>query len=350
MLQKQLHQVSKVITTVAANVMQSVHTLVRKSIAFSGIRAVALMSLSLLVSSLLMAYGTPGALAAQVQPQVQAKPPTDASFYMSSTDPVAAFNLGCNQGRADATASPVANSEVILDFGGQVNTASTKLVNGQVVTNAQIVAAVESFGIAYFTCTGTDTTSFVTLGIGTNNSLDVSYAEGQVWANVVAAVKQDLQDGGFNSQVAAVGANDIEPGFGGAAAAISWAQGYASVGSFYLNYGSADGCPQASSDNSILCNNGWHQSDIWYVSWGSPPAESTPEIYFPAQARQWAMISLYGAQSQGGAVIMQGPLDEFPLDNATLTADQSWTALWTDLNNNPATAQSMTYSLEIHRQ
>jgi hypothetical protein len=65
-------------------------------------------------------------------------------------------------------------------------------------------------------------------------------------------------------------------------------------------------------------------------------------------ARKWAMISLYGAQYQGGAVIMQGPWDGYDLDNAGLTSNQAWNDLWTYLNNNPATAQNMFYSLEIH--
>lgn len=63
------------------------------------------------------------------------------------------------------------------------------------------------------------------------------------------------------------------------------------------------------------------------------------------------MISLYGAQHQAnGTVYMQDPWDEYDLDNSTNTASTAWNELWTDLNNNSATAQSMPYSAEIHNE
>ena len=85
------------------------------------------------------------------------------------------------------------------------------------------------------------------------------------------------------------------------------------------------------------------------MSWGASPDEPLPEIYYSTQAQQWAMISLYGAQYQGSAAHMQGPLDEYDLDSSTNTSDQAWNQLWTDLNNNSATAQNMTYSAQIHK-
>ncbi|HLX38932.1 MAG TPA: hypothetical protein VKR42_00275 [Ktedonobacteraceae bacterium] len=84
-------------------------------------------------------------------------------------------------------------------------------------------------------------------------------------------------------------------------------EGFSGVNGYdYLDFGSADGCPQY-SDNNGSCNNGWNQYDEWYVSWGATPALPTPEIYYDALARQWAMISLYGAQYQHAVVYMQGP-------------------------------------------
>ena len=60
------------------------------------------------------------------------------------------------------------------------------------------------------------------------------------------------------------------------------------------------------------------------------------------------MISLYGAQYQNATVYMQGPWDGYDLDTTGLTSSQAWNDLWTDLNNNSATAQNMLYSLEIY--
>lgn len=282
---------------------------------------------------LMLFHGTPGAYA------IQAKPPTNWSFYMFRPDSNAAYNVGCNQGHSDANNGKI-NSEVILDFGGQWSGTD---YNG-------IEAAAEQFAKAYFICTGSDTTSVVTLGLGTNNSADpnyITYSGGATWANMVKTVAAWVSNNGYSTQVTIDGANDIEPSWSSAAAARSWAQGYASVGSVYLNYGSADGCPQYSTGNGS-CNNGWTQDDEWYVSWGSLPALPTPEIYYNSMARQWAMISLYGSQAHGSTVYMQGPMDEYDEDTSTLNSDAAWNALWTDLNNNAATAQNMTYSLQIH--
>ncbi|GCE19565.1 hypothetical protein KDK_33650 [Dictyobacter kobayashii] len=256
-------------------------------------------------------------------------------------------------GRADASHSPVINSEVVLDFGGQLSNGSGALmINGVTISNAQIEAVAEEFAHGYWHCTGSgDTSSVLKLGIGTNNSYyDVSSAGGKTWVNMVAAVQSYNHSKGYDSQVVMMGANDMEPGFGSASSTIAWAQGFASVsGYLYLDYGSADGCPQYSTGNGS-CNNGWNQYHEWYLSWGSPAAIVAPEIYYSSMARQWAMISLYAAQSQGGAVQMQGPMDEYDLDTSSLTPRQAWSDLWTNLNYKSSTAQNMPFSLEIHQE
>ncbi|HLG77381.1 MAG TPA: hypothetical protein VKX46_13280 [Ktedonobacteraceae bacterium] len=280
---------------------------------------------------------------------VQAKPPTDKSYYITTTSTSSAYNLGCNQGTLDASFSPPVNSEVVLDFGGQNSSGTgTLLINGTSITNAQIESVAEQFSSGYWNCTGNDSTSKVTLGIGTNNSYyDVSSSGGNAWAQVISAVINSNKSSGYDAQVVIDGANDMEPDFGSASGTIAWAQGYANVfPAPYINYGSADGCPSSSSANGS-CNNGWNQYDVWYVSWGSPPAKPLPEIYYSVQAQQWTMISLYGAQSQNKVVRMQGPLDEYDLDSSTDTSAQAWSQLWTDLNTYSTTAQNMNYSAEI---
>jgi hypothetical protein len=347
MSQHQLRPVRELLGAWVTCMVQPVRILFSKSIFVSCARILALMSMCVLIGAVTMVYRTPKAFA------MQAQPPTDWSFYMNSSSTSTSYTWGCDMGKADASHSPPVNSEVVLDFGGQLSNGSgTLMINGVTISNAQIEAVAEAFADGYWTCTGSnDTTSVLRLGIGTNNSYyDVSYSGGQTLANVVAAVQAYNHSKGYDSQVVMMGANDIEPGFGSASSAISWSQGFASVsGYLYLDYGSADGCPQYSSNNGS-CNNGWNQYDEWYVSWGSPPAIVSPEIYYASMARQWAMISLYGAQYQGGAVQMQGPWDEYDLDTSTLTPAQAWSDLWTDLNNNSATAQNMPFSLEIHQE
>lgn len=288
---------------------------------------------------------------------VQAKPPTDWSFYITTTDTGTAYNLGCNQGQFDASFSPPAKSMVVLDFGGQqADGSGTKLIDGTLVSNAQIEAVAEQFSYGYWVCTGSDTASTLWLGIGTNNSYyDVSSSGGTTWAQVVSAVRSYNQTQGYNSQVNATGASDMEPGWDTAADTEAWVNGYAGVNpAVYINYGSADGCPLSNPTPPYnqSCNNGWKQYDVWYVSWGATPANAQPEIYYSSLATQWTMISMYGAQNQGssGKILYEGPWDENDLDSSTLTSDQAWTDFWTALNSYTATAEDLHYSAQIHQE
>ena len=327
--------------------LRTIRVSVNQQVLFEGLRVLALGSLCILLGSMITftTRPAPKALAAQ------AKPPTDWSFYVLSTSTTTAYNLGCNQGKFDASFSPPVNSEVVLDF-GQHYYGNVYMLNGQTVTHTQVQQIAEAFAHGYWVCTGGDLASVLTLGLGINNYGSwVTYTNGQTWGHDVAAVQASNQTNGYASQVGMMGAGDLEPSWNSFSATQSWVQGFASVSGFdYLDFGDANGaggCPQYSSNNGS-CGNGWNQYDEWYVCWGALPALPTPEIYRDFMARQWAMISLYGAQYQNAPVYMQGPWDGYDLDTTGLTASQAWNDLWTDLNNNSATAQSMSYSLEIH--
>ncbi len=269
---------------------------------------------------------------------------TDWSFYVLSTSTTTAYNLGCNQGDYDASHSD-ADSEVFLDFGGQVS-GGTELINATVISNSTVESISEQFAYGYYICTGADTTSNLNLAIGTNNSIDVGTSQGETWAGVINTVTNWVADNA--GQVTVWGGDDIEPGFGSESAAIDWSNGFGSdTSALYLNYGSADGCPESSYGNGA-CNNGWNQYDIWYVSWGSAPAVTAPEIYYAANASQWTMICLYGANYQTGEVYYEGPLDQNDLSSSTNTSAQAWDDLENDLNAYSACAQTMAYSLEVH--
>lgn len=300
--------------------------------------------LGALASIVVVAFQMSGITPAQA---TAAKPPTDWSYYVLSTSTSTAYNLGCNQGNFDSSHG-YSGSEAFLDFGGQTDgRTGTELINGTVISNGTVESISEQFAEGYYVCTGSDTTSVLTMAIGTNNSFyGVDTAGGETWADNVKAVETWVADN--IGQVAVWGGDDIEPGFSSESSAIAWSQGYADIGdSLYLNYGSADGCPETSSDNGG-CNNGWDQYDVWYVSWGSSPAVTAPEIYYSANASQWEMISLYGAQHQSGAVFYQGPLDEYDLNSGTNSSSAAWSDLWNDLAAHSSTSQTPPYSLEVH--
>lgn len=285
---------------------------------------------------------------------MQPMPDNDWSFYMRSSSTSEAYTLGCNQGTNDASYSPPLNSEVVLDFGGQLSDGSgTELINGTYATNAQIEAIAEQFVYGCWECVGIgDNTSVLRLGIGTNNSnYDVSSSGGDTWAQVVAIVASYTANAGYSSQISVGGANDMEPIYDDASDTRAWVNGFANAApnGFYVDYGSAGGCPEYSASNGP-CNDGWTQDDVYYVSWGTNPSFALPEIYNSAMANEWAMISLYGAQTYGYKIDFDGPLDEYDLDSSTNSPSDAWNQLWTALNNNSATAVNMPYSAEMHNE
>ncbi len=292
-----------------------------------------------------MALEISGLTPAQATP---AKPHSAWSYYMLSTSTSEAYNLGCNQGTSDSEHG-YSGSEVFLDFGGQTDGRTGALsINGTTVfSNATVESLSEEFADGYWVCTGSDTTSTLDLAIGTNNSYyGVDRPGGETWADDVEAVQNWVSDN--IGQVYVLGGDDIEPGYSTEGSAILWSEGYADVGgSLYLNYGSADNCPQSSYDNGA-CANGWDQYDVWYVSYGSVPAVTAPQIYNSSTASEWTMICLYGANYQSGPVYYQGPLDENDLDSGTNTSTQAWDQLENDLNAYSSCAQTMPYSLEVH--
>jgi len=287
-------------------------------------------------------------------PVSQVMPPTNWSYYITTTDPNVAYSLGCNQGTFDASQSPPTNSLVVLDFGGQLGDGSgTLMINGLDASNAQIEAVAEAFGHGYWYCTGHDLTSKLSLALGTNNSyFDVSWSGGTTWAQNVQAVVAYNQANGYNSQVITDGGNDIEPDWDTTVDSEAWVNGFAATSStFSVDYGSADGCPTDSSANAP-CSNGWTQYDVWYVSWGATSAQALPEIYSSTDAQQWAMLSLYGAEYRGstGKISFMGPVDTYPSWNTSNTPLQAWQQLWSDLNRTAATAENMPFSAEMHNE
>lgn len=263
------------------------------------------------------------------------QPPTDTSYYVMTTNAASFYTWGYNQGYADHAAGNV-NSEVILDFGGQSydgsGTIKPKTTNVY-YSWATLETIAEQFGEGYYYGTGSDYTSVLLLDVGTNNSAwHVDSAGGATFASHVKNVSNWMASNGFSSQVSVEGGNDMEPGYDTYPPTAAWVNGWAGAVSLYLvNYGSADGCPPYGS-----CNNGWTQDNVWYVSWGAPPAFAAPEIYLQSQADQWGAIR-YRDYMQ-----FRGPLDEYPLNAGTFNSSQAWTALW-----NASGGVGQSYSMEI---
>ena len=362
--QKQSHPTGKCVEAGVVSLLRPVRALLTKKAVGPCASVLAVISMVALLGSMLMVQETAQAFAAPAIPAVQTKPATNWSFYMNSSDPKKADGLGCSQGRADKADHQ--NSLVILDFGAQASNGSGAYFPGTstFISNSQIEKVSEAFAHGYWACTGTSRN--LTLALGTNNSgSNVGSSNGKVWSRLVSAVQSYDASHHYSDHVLVSGADDIEswcnPGctqHASASAAINWAKGYTSVGNLYYNFGSVDGCPENSSNNTIPCAGGWTQYDYWYVSWGNPSALPTPEIYNQtgAQASQWEMLSLYSVQHHGGPLVFQGPLDQHNINGpgccpgTNNTATQAWDQLWTSLHSHRSTAQNLNYSLEIHHE
>lgn len=271
---------------------------------------------------------------------VGAKPPTDPSFYVMGTTAADWYNAGYVQGVSDHNNGNI-DSTMILDFGGQQSNDNGTIepkTNNVFYSWATVESLAETFGGGYYLGTGpNDTTSILTLAVGTNNSAYwVNSAGGAEFGAAVQAVSNWFTSEGEASQVYTEGGNDMEPGYDSYSPTASWISGWtSSVAILLLNYGSADGCPLSTHSNGT-CNNGWTQDDIWLVSWGDPPSYAAPEIYIQDQADQWGQIRYWKYMQ------FVGPLDEYPLNTNTFNSTQAWTQLW---DQSGGVGQS--YSLEI---
>ena len=89
----------------------------------------------------------------------------------------------------------------------------------------------------------------------------------------------------------------------------------------YYDFGSADGCPQSGSSDGP-CNNGWHVSDVGYVSFHGL-ALPLPEIYYSVNASQWTVVRKWWNGNRGGYVFAGATATT----GAGLTPGAAWNTL-----------------------
>jgi Fibronectin type III domain len=306
------------------------------------------------------ANGSPAAAA------VTAPPAWTESYYVvwNQDQPANLSALGCTQAKADTGTAGVFT---LLDFGGQYGTNSVLLIPAPSGSNplteltyAQVVADAEAYATGYRGCASSGAGP-LTIGITTNNSLNVSRALGGQWASDVVNPAEAWAAQAYPGQVVMAASNDMEPGFGSAAQALAWVKGYvsASDGNIYYNSGSADGC--GGTTETGVCNNGWTVGDEYQVAGGidNQLIQMLPQIYTEngVMAEQWQGISNAGPASGRAPVKFAGELTmsttcELPavgpcpgIDN---TPAQGWDQLYQSLNSSPSTAQtSLPWSTDI---
>lgn len=279
-----------------------------------------------------------------------AAPAATTSRYMKTTDPTILDRLGCVQGQA------AQQGAVVLDFGSPSfnGTYYGSIVFGSNTFRsvAQIQAAAKAFLTGYWRCS--PYYPHITLVVGTSNYRGATNSgHGRAWANMVNNVLAWIGQRGYTSQEDVAGGSDMELSWNTASATRAWINGYDTVDVRPIyNYGDAAGCPPYGS-----CNNGWTQEDVWYVSWGAPPAWPLPEIYTTngSMASQWYRMSLYAYTRHfrrmniaGTMTQKQACLDNGGCTNGTdNTPAAGWTQLWSSLNADARTAQSLAWSTDI---
>jgi hypothetical protein len=301
---------------------------------------------------------------------VTAPPPYTLSDYVMAADdtPAAMSSLGCTQAKAESGPEQGRSRLLMLDFGGQYGTGSVLLIPPPVgsapatgLTYAQVAADAEAYAAGYRQCVAAGAGP-LTVGISTNNSLNVSRALGAAWARDVVNPAQAWAAKTFpGGQVVMAASDDLEPGFGAAGPARAWVTGYvsASDNNALYNIGSADGC--AGTTMTGVCNNGWTVGDEYAVNAGLSTRliRAEPEIYTESgiMAEQWQGISNAGPAAGRAPVEFAGELTEHTtcsipgitwctgIDN---TPTQGWDQLYQQLNSSPATAQrSLAWSSDI---
>jgi hypothetical protein len=279
------------------------------------------------------------------------------------------YDLGCQRGR-----SIFSNQDliVIIDYGYPVYLQGVYgvclLISHEFISISQIYETFKGFLTGFYICAPDN--AHLTLAIGINNSgSGVTREHGSQWAQLINELNNWIQSPpSWASKLIVWGSIDAEPAFGDPSSTRAWVEGYDAMNapnSLLLNFGSCDGCPYAGCP-ACTPSNGWTLEDIWYISWGAPPAYPMPEIYRSdgVNADQWHRIALYGLQAHGVLIRFRGTLTQWNaceenrrwdpeaciLPNGVRTDNRpevGYLQLYQALNQDTRTAQTMPWSSDI---
>ena len=196
---------------------------------------------------------------------------------------------------------------VLLDIGGQLPRGVKLSASSKVIHYDALTRALRAYVSGYHDGQGHNAP--VTIAIGTSNDLWTNAAAGRVWGErVVGSVARAAR--GF-AGITIAGAIDIEPSFAaGPRETFAWVNGFLAATSASLIFnGSADGCSTTAVKSR--CAHGWTAAALASLAgaWTSR-ITALPQIYNPAMASQWALISMTGVRYGGRPLRFWGPLTE----------------------------------------
>jgi hypothetical protein len=236
-----------------------------------------------------------------------AAPPPVTAWYMYGSSVSELRSYAYAHGCAFASSQPgTAIRILLLDFGaarklgsstwGAVDFSNTRF------SNADILGALRQAADGYHNCHvrgavdivyGTTNYHLSDSGMSTTDAWYAGYHQSERAENLYGYQASK----GYSSQTADA-AGDMEPSWDGQLITKQLVNGDQGHGwALYYDFGSADGCPQSGSGDGP-CNDGWHVSDVGYVSFHGL-ALPLPEIYYGANADQWTVVRKWWAANHG---------------------------------------------------
>lgn len=196
-----------------------------------------------------------------------------------SRDREVSYRLGCRGGERGES------GVVVLAFGRQVTDGGTRGFRGPEVLRpyGQIAEVVAAYRDGLVECGA----GSLVLAVTTSNYDLYDETEAAGFGAAWLAMVSGIADRG---SVRIEGGSDLEPGWGGLAAARAWVSAYKSTGRVLYANASADGCPTAGIGGG--CANGWDTGSLAELVWGDRGV-AVPQVYRrdAAQARQWRVLA-----------------------------------------------------------
>jgi hypothetical protein len=237
-----------------------------------------------------------------------ATPSPVAAWYVYGSSPAGLASYAYARGCDFARNQPGAGLRLmLLDFGAarklNAGTWGTIDFSNTTVSNADILAALKAAADGYHSCHVRGAVDIV-YGNSNYHLSGSGMSSADVWYAGYHQSKrsEDLSDyqaaKGYDSQTSDA-ASDMQPSWDGAPITKQLVNGNQGQGwALYYDFGSADGCPQSGSSEGA-CNNGWHVSDVGYVSFHGL-AMPLPEIYYTANANQRTVVRRWWNSNEGG--------------------------------------------------
>ena len=264
-------------------------------------------------------------------------PPSTTSWYKTTLGSATTQNEGC-------TAAKGATGLIILDYGepyyssGSYGTLLTSV--NTFASDASIQANVTDFLRGANSCSLTGTNLKIAVGTSNDNSEGLSTSQlsaaGQAWANIVNASINYIH---ANSHITVYAADDIEVDYSTYAEAKAFIDGYhAGTTALLANYG--DDPDGANGDGS---SHSWTAQQMWYVTSGAPNEVAIPEIYYSANATEWAQLSAWACNNIGRPVDILGTMAQNGYEGS-LSPDGAWQTMYNTLTQSSNSCVSGSYN------